>query len=129
MVAFSLGFTLAPAGILIQKIRKLLQSGHEADEVVRAMKEEVEERRRALAATGESEPSRVDRLLRGLTWGSAITFAAGFTWLGWGPYIDTPFFWTLYSGIMSAAGVTFFGTGFGFFMKLRCLSGQAGQSS
>lgn len=125
--AFAAGFLLAPAGILIQKARKLLRSGHEHDELVRVLADEVRDRRTVLAASEAEGPSRLDRWLTRLTWGGAATFAGGFGWLGWGPFIQDPLFWTLYAGIMTGSATAFFGAGFASAIRDSGSKGVLGQ--
>ena len=107
--AAGLGLTATPVGMMIRRVRTLLRSGHDHDELVRVLSDEIEDRRQALEAARGPESSRLDRWLNRATWGGLSAYAGGLLWMGWGPYIQSPLFWTLFAGGMALAAV--FGLG------------------
>jgi serine/threonine-protein kinase len=68
---FGLGVTVVPAGIVLNKVRRLVKSGFGADEVVAALRTEIERNREEGAFEFGVKPSRYEKVVRGLT-------AAGF---------------------------------------------------
>lgn len=83
-------FAVVPAGMLIHRARSLLQAGHEHDELVRALRGEVEERRKALAAHGAKDKGPLDRWLRRLTVGGLAGYLGSLAWLAFGSYVADP---------------------------------------
>ena len=107
MGAVGAGVAATPLGILAHKARRLLRAGHDHDEVVRVLRDEVEERKRALATAATGDDGWLDRWSRRITFAGLGTYVTGLTWLGWGPYIDSPLFWSAFWTALPAAGTAF----------------------
>ncbi len=86
MAIFGLLFAITPAGMLLQMTRELLRSGYGHDELLRALRLEVDERREALTSEGPAEPSRLDRLAGRVAIGGLTVTVAGLTYMWFGPY-------------------------------------------
>lgn len=125
--AASLGLTGAPAAILVHKIRHLFRSGNDHDELLRVLADEVAERKRALDATRPVGGSRLDRWLRGLSWGGNAAFASGLLWLGWGPYVVSPVFWDVFTSGMVLSSTAGFGAALVSVVRGRRPSGVRGE--
>jgi serine/threonine-protein kinase len=76
-----------PVVMLVQMVRRLLRSGYEHDDLVRAMRDDLDDRRGDLAAAYGSEPSRLDRWLKRLLTGGLGAHLGGIGWMAFGPWL------------------------------------------
>ncbi|MDP2955266.1 MAG: serine/threonine-protein kinase [Longimicrobiales bacterium] len=109
MSAVMLALASTPVAMLVQMARRLLRSGYDHGDLVRAMREEIEERRGELASTYGSERSRLDWWLKRLLSGGLGVHLAGLGWFAFGPYL--PGIVEVLVTLMSVAGVTWMGAG------------------
>jgi serine/threonine-protein kinase len=86
-MAVWLGLASTPVALLVQMARRLLRSGYDHGDLVRAMREDLDERREDLASTYGSGPSRLDRWLKRLLTGGLGVHVAGLGWLAFGPWL------------------------------------------
>jgi serine/threonine-protein kinase len=69
--AFALvALAVTPVAMLAQLARKLLASGHDYDELIRALRSDVEVRREELASEYGARASRIDKWVKRVAWGS-----------------------------------------------------------
>ena len=87
MIGVMLTLAGAPVAVLVQMARRLLRSGYDHGDVVRAMREDVEERRGDLASTYGSERTALDRWLGRLLAGGLGLHAATLGWMWLGPWL------------------------------------------
>jgi predicted Ser/Thr protein kinase len=80
-------FAGTPVAMLVHMIRRLLRSGHSHDELLRALRTELEEQREALAFEQAAPPSWWDRLLGRVAVGSLIINLAGVAYMWFGRYV------------------------------------------
>lgn len=106
MAAFLAG---TPVGMAVQIVRRLLRSGHGHDELLRALRIQIEERRETLASERAPTPSRWDRLILRAGVSALLVNVAGLLYMILGPYF--PAFETVVLPIMNVAGVTYMGAG------------------
>ncbi len=99
----------APVSMIVQIVRRLLQSGYGHDELLRALRIQMEERRENLASERSPTPGRWDRLIRRTGITAFLVNAAGLVYMILGPYF--PAFETVVVPIMNVAGVTYMGAG------------------
>lgn len=107
-MALAFVFAAIPVGMLAHMTRRLLRAGYGHDELLRALRARLDERREALGAAGRVEPSWLDGAGR-LAVGSLAVYVAGLGWMALGPYV--PGFEQIFLPIMSLAGFTFLGSG------------------
>ena len=81
-----LALASTPVAVLVQMARRLLRSGYDQGDLLRAMREDVEERQGDLASTYGSEQSRLDRWLKRLLAGGLGIHTTAIGWMIWGPY-------------------------------------------
>jgi serine/threonine-protein kinase len=80
-------FAATPVAMLAHMSRRLLRSGHSHDELLRALRTELEEQREAIAFEQAAPPSRWDRLLRRVAASSLVVNLTGIGLMWFGPYI------------------------------------------
>jgi len=93
-----------PPALLALMSRRLLAAGYEHDDLVRAMRGDLEERRDELASTYGTGRTRLDRWLRGLVAGGLAAHAGGLAWFAFGPYSEAIL--GILLPIMTAGGAT-----------------------
>ena len=85
IVVLSLAST--PIATLVQMTRRLLRSGYDHGDLLRAMRDDLEEQRGELASTYGSESTGLDRWLKRLRVGGLATHFGIIGWLAFGPYL------------------------------------------
>ncbi|MGI8619470.1 MAG: serine/threonine-protein kinase [Gemmatimonadaceae bacterium] len=98
-----------PVATVVQMVRRLLRSGYGHDELLRALRIQMEERRETLASERAPTPGRWDRLILRAGVAGALVNAAGLVYMILGPYF--PAFETVFLPIVNVAGVTYMGAG------------------
>jgi len=104
-----LALASTPVAVLTQMVRGLLRSGYDHADLLRAMRDDLEERRGEIAATYGTGSSRLDRWLRRLVGGGLAAHLAGLGWMAFGPFV--PGAVEVVVGLMSVAGLTWIGAG------------------
>jgi eukaryotic-like serine/threonine-protein kinase len=99
----------APVSMAVQIVRRLLRSGYGHDELLRALRILMEERRENLASERGPTPGRWDRLIRRAGITAFLVNATGLVYMIVGPYF--PAFETVVVPIMNVAGVTYMSAG------------------
>ncbi|MDP2955838.1 MAG: serine/threonine-protein kinase [Longimicrobiales bacterium] len=107
IVLLNAGVASIPLVMLTHAARRLLGSGHEHDDLVLALRRDLEARREELGADRASGPSRVDRWLQGLTVGTLGVMVGGWIWLAFGQY--HPLMETVFPLILGPATLVFLG--------------------
>ncbi len=100
--AGSLALASVPSAVLIRMARRLLRAGYSHDDLVRAMRKEVDEGRADLQAAYGSERSRLDSWLKRLLVGGLGMSLGALGWGLFGPYI---------AGVSEVVGLTMAVTG------------------
>ena len=80
-----LALAATPVATLVQMARRLLRSGYDRGDLVRAMREDLEERREDLASTYGAERGSLDRWLTRLTAGGLTLHVGALGWMALGP--------------------------------------------
>jgi serine/threonine-protein kinase len=106
---FSAFLASTPVAMVVQMVRRLLRSGYGRDELLRALRIQIEERRETLASERAPAPSRWDRLILRAGVTALLANAAGLVYMIVGPYF--PAFETVVVPMMNVAGVTYMGAG------------------
>lgn len=106
---FSAFLASTPVAMVVQMVRRLLRSGYGHDELIRALRIQMEERRETLASERAPAPSRWDRLIFRAGATALLVNAAGLVYMIFGPYI--PAFEKAFFSVMNVAGVTYMGAG------------------
>jgi eukaryotic-like serine/threonine-protein kinase len=104
-----LGLAATPVALLTQMARRLLRSGHDHGDLLRAMRDDLEERRGDLASTYGSELRPPDRWLNRLLAGGLGVHVAVLGWMALGPYV--PVVATLMGPVLGASLLTWVGAG------------------
>jgi len=86
ITAVCLALASIPVTVLVQMARRLLRSGYDHGDLLRAMREDIEKGRGELASTYGPGRSRLDRWLTRLLAGGLGAHVAGIGWMLWGPY-------------------------------------------
>jgi serine/threonine-protein kinase len=100
---------IAPVSMAVQIVRRLMSSGYGHDELLRALRILMEERRENLSSERGPTPGRWDRLIRRAGISAFLVNAAGLLYMILGPYF--PAFETVFVPIMNVAGVTYMSAG------------------
>jgi hypothetical protein len=95
--------------MLVQMARRLLRSGYDHGDLVRAMRDDLDDRRGDLAAAYGSEPSRLDRWLKRLLTGGLGIHLGGIGWLAFGPWL--PGLGEALGAVMAVSCATWVGAG------------------
>jgi hypothetical protein len=81
-----LALAATPVVMLRQMAKRLLRSGYGHPDLVRAMRDELEERRGVMESTYGSGTTRMDRWLERLLWGGLATETVALGWMILGPW-------------------------------------------
>jgi serine/threonine-protein kinase len=98
-----------PVVMLVQMARQLLRSGYGHADLVRALRDDLEERRGDLDSAYGSGPSRLDRWLKRLLAGGLGVHLAGLGWLAFGPWL--PGSGEVLATVLAASCATWVGAG------------------
>ena len=98
-----------PVVMLVQMARRLLRSGYGHADLVRALRDDLEERRGDLESAYGSGPSRLDRWLKRLLAGGLGVQLAGLGWLAFGPWL--PGIGEVLGTVLGASCATWVGAG------------------
>jgi serine/threonine-protein kinase len=90
--------------MLNQMARKLLRSGYDRNDLLRAMNDDVEEQRTAILSARGEKSVRTDRLLKRLTLGGLGVHLSALAWLAFGPFF--PGGGGVAAGVMAASMAT-----------------------